>query len=301
MIKQGRPGARVRGLSMLEWCQWLEDTSWALPSVSRLSLPLLEGSHVMALAISVGAVLWFDLRLLGWTMRDDRVSDVFRQVRPWMLLGFAVMFVTGVLLFAAAATDAYASLYFRLKLALLMLGGRQHRACFTPPSTGGATSGIPPAARRPGAARRRRVAGAVVRDHRRGPNHGLQPVNGGRSMKRLVIVLSLAALVLTLTSTLAWAQATGGISGTVRDQSGAVLPGVTITATQTETGATRTTVSNETGVYSLPNLPLGPYRLEAALAGLQHVHADRHRAAGEQQSGDQPGARRRRSCRSRCR
>ena len=32
----------------------------------------------MALALSVGAVLWFDLRLLGWTMRDDRVSEVFR-------------------------------------------------------------------------------------------------------------------------------------------------------------------------------------------------------------------------------
>ena len=56
-------------------------------------------------------------------MRDDRVSDVFRQVRPWMLLGFAVMFVTGALLFAARATDAYASSYFRLKLALLVLGG----------------------------------------------------------------------------------------------------------------------------------------------------------------------------------
>ena len=55
-------------------------------------------------------------------MRDDRVSDVFRQVRPWMFFGFAVMFVTGALLFAARATDAYESPYFRLKLALLVLG-----------------------------------------------------------------------------------------------------------------------------------------------------------------------------------
>jgi hypothetical protein len=111
-------------LNLLEWCQWLEDTSWATAiRESGYLCPFIEGSHVMALAISVGAVLWFDLRLLGWTMRDDRVSDVFQQVRPWMLFGFAVMFVTGVLLFAARATDAYASLYFRLKLALLMLGG----------------------------------------------------------------------------------------------------------------------------------------------------------------------------------
>ena len=65
----------------------------------------------------------------------------------------------------------------------------------------------------------------------------------------------------------AWAQATATISGTVRDQSDAVLPGVTITVTQQDTGLTRTTVSNETGSYVLPNLPLGPYRLEATLQG----------------------------------
>src|SRR5438309_11700965 len=65
---------------------------------------------------------------------------------------------------------------------------------------------------------------------------------------------------------LLWFQATAQISGTVRDQSGAVLPGVEVTATQTETGIARSTVTNETGLYVLSNLPLGPYKLEAALA-----------------------------------
>jgi hypothetical protein len=111
-------------MDLLEYCRWLEDTWWATAiRESGYVYPFVEGSHVMALALSVGAVLWFDLRLLGWTMRDDRVSDVFSQVRPWMFLGFAVMFVTGGLLFAARATDAYESTYFRLKLALLVLGG----------------------------------------------------------------------------------------------------------------------------------------------------------------------------------
>src|SRR5881398_815399 len=67
----------------------------------------------------------------------------------------------------------------------------------------------------------------------------------------------------------AWAQATAQISGSVKDQSGAVLPGVEITATQTGTGIARTTVTNETGSYVLPNLPLGPYRVEAALPGFR--------------------------------
>src|SRR5207253_8966250 len=64
-----------------------------------------------------------------------------------------------------------------------------------------------------------------------------------------------------------WAQSTAQISGTVTDQSGAVLPGVEVTATETQTGLTRSVVSNETGSYVLPNLPVGPYRLEAGLPG----------------------------------
>jgi len=66
-----------------------------------------------------------------------------------------------------------------------------------------------------------------------------------------------------------FAQTTAQISGTVKDASGAVLPGVEVTATQTATGLMRTTVSNETGAYVLPNLPVGPYKLQAALPGFR--------------------------------
>ena len=57
------------------------------------------------------------------------------------------------------------------------------------------------------------------------------------------------------------------ISGTVKDQTGAVLPGVEITLTQIGTSATRMTLTNESGAYSLPNLPVGPYKMEATLSG----------------------------------
>src|SRR5262249_31774892 len=67
----------------------------------------------------------------------------------------------------------------------------------------------------------------------------------------------------------AWGQATAQISGTGREQSSAVLPGVEIAAIQTETGAARTTITNETGTFILSNLPLGPYKLEASLAGFR--------------------------------
>src|SRR5215471_3013538 len=59
------------------------------------------------------------------------------------------------------------------------------------------------------------------------------------------------------------------ISGTITDQSGSVVPDVQVTATQTETGVKRTAVSDNAGFYVLPNLPLGPYRVEAMKMGFR--------------------------------
>ena len=73
------------------------------------------------------------------------------------------------------------------------------------------------------------------------------------------------AFVLLLASAPAWAQATAELSGRVTDESGAVLPGVTVTATQTDTGFTRTVVTDDAGNWVMPNLPTGPYRLEVSL------------------------------------
>jgi hypothetical protein len=87
-------------------------------------------------------------------------------------------------------------------------------------------------------------------------------------MKRILITLYIV-LWMAIPCAPVWAQATAQISGSVQDQSGAVLPGVEVTATQTETGISRMTVTNETGYYVLPNLPLGPYRLEAGLPGFR--------------------------------
>src|SRR5947208_15571757 len=62
---------------------------------------------------------------------------------------------------------------------------------------------------------------------------------------------------------------TAQITGTVKDQSGAVLPGAEIKATQTATGAVRTAVSAEDGGYVLTNLAIGPYTVEVSLPGFR--------------------------------
>ena len=88
-------------------------------------------------------------------------------------------------------------------------------------------------------------------------------------MKRISVCVPIALLMTVLTGINAWTQATAQISGAVKDQTGAVLPGVEVTATQTETGTSRMTITNETGSYVLPNLALGTYRLQAALPGFR--------------------------------
>src|ERR671931_473321 len=59
------------------------------------------------------------------------------------------------------------------------------------------------------------------------------------------------------------------LSGTVSDGTGALIPGVEITATHTGTGVISTAVTNEAGTYRFPSLQPGPYRVNAALPGFQ--------------------------------
>src|ERR687898_285417 len=79
----------------------------------------------------------------------------------------------------------------------------------------------------------------------------------------------LLALLCLLASATAGAQATAELNGRVTDESNAVLPGVTVTATQIDTGLTRTVVTDGAGTYSMPNLAPGPYRLEVSLQGFR--------------------------------
>src|SRR5207237_3858772 len=88
-------------------------------------------------------------------------------------------------------------------------------------------------------------------------------------MKTWISVCSRGVLILLLSAGVAWAQGTAQLSGTVRDESGGVLPGVSVTVTQTNTGLVRTTVTDATGGYLLTTLPTGPYRLEVALQGFK--------------------------------
>ena len=89
----------------------------------------------------------------------------------------------------------------------------------------------------------------------------------GRVLRALLP--GLAVLLVCTDAAVAQVGSTAQITGTVRDTSGAVLPGVDVTATQTDTGFRRAAVTESNGLFVLSNLPIGPYRLEAMLSGFR--------------------------------
>ena len=92
-------------------------------------------------------------------------------------------------------------------------------------------------------------------------------------MKR-VMVIALVSLIGVLHATGVHAQATGQINGAVTDASGALLPGVTVEATNVATGATRTAVSSADGLYTIPLLTPGVYTVKASLQGFRTSQRD---------------------------
>jgi hypothetical protein len=106
------------------FCAWLYETPVSVGiRESALLFPVIEGIHLLGIGLSVGMLCWFDLRLLGLAMKDEPVSKVWRRVMPTATTGFALMFITGGLLFWAEAATAYHSVHFWIKMGLIVVAG----------------------------------------------------------------------------------------------------------------------------------------------------------------------------------
>ena len=111
-------------MTLLEICEWLETTSLAIAIQESLyGFALLVGAHILGVAVSVGILLWVDLRLVGATLLSRPLPEVYRNLAPWFIVGFGIMLLSGTALFVAFASAAYGNLFFRIKLLLLLLAG----------------------------------------------------------------------------------------------------------------------------------------------------------------------------------
>jgi len=88
-------------------------------------------------------------------------------------------------------------------------------------------------------------------------------------MKNLSVVFRVLLLIVFLAESAAAQSGNATVSGTVTDSTSALIPGVTVKATNTQTGVVASTVSNEAGTYNFPSLQPGAYKVSAELPGFQ--------------------------------
>jgi len=104
--------------------QWLHDTQFS--TTMRESIwaePLVETIHVLTLTLFLGFAVLLDLRLLGVCMRRRKVSEVLGQLNPYLFVGFAIMIVSGLLLFTGDPPAFWGTTFFKVKMIFLVLAG----------------------------------------------------------------------------------------------------------------------------------------------------------------------------------
>jgi hypothetical protein len=111
-------------MSLTVFCEWLANTPGSIALHESIWMyPLVESVHVLALCLFLGLAVVLDLRLLGVTFRCTRVSEMAERLLPWTAVGFALMLTSGALLFYAIPVRTFHNIFFRVKVAMLLLSG----------------------------------------------------------------------------------------------------------------------------------------------------------------------------------
>lgn len=90
---------------------------------SSLAFPLIEALHLIGLSVSVGLIFLIDLRLVGVFLKQVPVTDLLHQLRPLVLGGFALIFLSGGLLFWSEAATVIQSPAFPVKFLFIAIAG----------------------------------------------------------------------------------------------------------------------------------------------------------------------------------
>ena len=104
-----------------DFALWVDTHAWSTAlHESYYMYNWIESTHVLALMLSLGMLFLIDLRMLGLALPDVPASTLARRLNVPMLIGFGVMIATGLLLFYAIPVRTSQSLWFRIKLVLLL-------------------------------------------------------------------------------------------------------------------------------------------------------------------------------------
>jgi hypothetical protein len=109
-------------VSLFRFCAWLAGTPWSIAlHESHYVFLIVLTVHVLTLTVFLGTVVMVDLRFLGVTLQRMPVSEVVTGFLPLNRVGLLLMLASGALLFYAAPLLRYENLFFRFKIAALVL------------------------------------------------------------------------------------------------------------------------------------------------------------------------------------
>lgn len=110
--------------AIVDLAQQIQDTPFGTAlAESTIAFPAIEAVHLLGLSLSVGLIFLTDLRLVGVLLRRVSVPDLLHQLRPWILTGFALTFLSGILLFWSEAGTIITSPALPAKAIFIVLAG----------------------------------------------------------------------------------------------------------------------------------------------------------------------------------
>ncbi len=109
---------------LLGLARWLADQPWSIALHESLYMyGWVESVHVLTLAVFLGMLFVIDLRMLGLAFTDVPASRIAERLDRPMMIGFVVMVVTGLLLYYAIPVRTTQSIWFRIKVVLMIAAG----------------------------------------------------------------------------------------------------------------------------------------------------------------------------------
>jgi hypothetical protein len=109
---------------LLTFARWLDTHEWSTGIHESIYLySWIETTHVLTLTVFLGMLVVIDMRMLGWMFVKTPASVIAERLNTPMIIGFIVMVITGFLLVYAIPVRSTQSLWFRIKVVLLIAAG----------------------------------------------------------------------------------------------------------------------------------------------------------------------------------
>ena len=109
---------------LLDFARWLDSQSWSTQLHESIYMyAWIETTHVLTLMVFLGMLFLIDLRMLGLAFKEVPASTIAVRLDRPMMVGFVVMLITGFLLYYAIPVRSTQSVWFRIKVVMLIAAG----------------------------------------------------------------------------------------------------------------------------------------------------------------------------------